>query len=152
MKALTILFVSCLLSSPAAMAQGGPPPHAGQGNRAAAGAAGELAALEQFLALSDEELASIEQAIARVRAMTPEQRAEYRERLISYRNLPAPRRAEVRLGWGWQNPQDREDWREMMRGATEERRSAIHAELQAAAPEQVIVRRREILEAWRQSR
>lgn len=131
-------------------AQGGPPPWAGQG-RGAAAVHDEFAALERFLSMDDAELEAMQQAIARVRAMTPEQRSALHAQLAAYRQLPEDRRAEVRAGWGWHDAKDRDDWRAMMRSKSSEDRSAVQRELLALPVEQRMTRKHEMLEAWRRA-
>ncbi|MBE2215758.1 MAG: DUF3106 domain-containing protein [Opitutaceae bacterium] len=137
-------------------AQGGPPPWAGQGggphaSRDAGAGDDEFAALERFLAMSDAELDEMQQAIARVRAMTPEQRAQLRAQIAAFHQLPAERRDEIRGGWGWHDARDRDDWRTMMHAKPPEERAAVQAELQALPADQRLARKRALLEAWRQA-
>jgi hypothetical protein len=110
--------------------------------------AAELAALEQFLKLSDAELAQMAEAIARVRAMTPAQRATMRDEIAAFRRLPEPQRAQIRQGWGWMPREIQDGWREMMQSATAEERSAIQAKLQSLAPEERTRYRRSLVEAY----
>lgn len=55
----------------------------------------ELAALEQFLELSDAQLDRIQAAVARVRAMSVEERQAYAEEIARFRKLPTPERAKT---------------------------------------------------------
>lgn len=111
-------------------------------------AAAELAALEQFLSLSDAELAQMEQVIARLRAMTPAQRAALRTEIAAFRQLPEQQRQQIRQGWGGMPAEIQDGWREMMQGATPERRAEIQARMQALAPDEKMRYRRELVEAY----
>ena len=55
----------------------------------------ELAAVEQFLGLSDLELEQMQQVIARIRAMTPAERAALRAEIEKFRQLPEGQRQEA---------------------------------------------------------
>lgn len=112
----------------------------------------EMAAVEQFLNLSDPELDQLQQVIARLRAMTPEQRAALRAEIGKYRRLPEPQREQLRMGWGWMPREIQDGWREMMHSATPERRAAIQAELQALGPEAKTERRRQLVEEYLKTR
>ncbi len=148
-----VLLGAVLAAMPApVVAQGGPPSWAGQGRGPGGGATAaddEFAALERFLAMSDVELDAMQQAIARVRAMTPEQRAAFRAQLAEFRQLPEERRDEIRGGWGWHNAQDRDDWRTMMRAKSPEERAAVQRELLALPADQRAARKHAMLDAWR---
>jgi hypothetical protein len=111
--------------------------------------AGELAALEQFLGLSDAQLDQLIDALQRVRAMTPEERVGFAKAIRDYRQLPGEQRRQIRDGWGRQSDASRDDWRRMMQALGPDERARIQAELQAADPDQRVQRRLEILEAWR---
>ena len=115
-------------------------------------AAGELAALDQFLNLSDAELAQMEKVIARVRAMSPAQRAALRDEIATFRKLPEPQRLQLRQGWGWMPAEIQDGWREMMQGATAERRAEIQAKLQALSPDQKTAYRRKLVEEYLQAK
>lgn len=123
----------------------------GQAAAPRAEAEADLAVLEQFLTLSDAELAQVEQAVAQVRAMSPAERAALREQIAAFRQLPADERARMRQGWGGMAPEIRQGWREMMQAATPERRAEIHAHLQSLSPEERVEYRRRLVEAyWRE--
>lgn len=113
-----------------------------------ASSAGELAALEQFLNLSDAELAQMEAVIARLRAMTPAQRAALRTEIAAFRNLPEQQRLQLRQGWGGMPAEIQNGWREMMQGATPERRSEIQAKMQALDPDAKMRFRRDLVETY----
>lgn len=141
MKTLTRLgFVFALLAAPLA-AQA---PAAGT----PASSAGELAALEQFLNLSDAELAQLEAVIARLRAMTPAQRAALRTEIAAFRQLPEPQRQQLRQGWAGMPPEIQDGWREMMQSATPERRAEVQAKLQTLDPDEKMRYRRDLVEAY----
>lgn len=147
----TLLFLlTAVMAATGLMAQGGPPPHAGPRAHASVVAVGDdLAALDQFLAMDDAQLDQLQQAITRVRAMTPVERASLRARIVDYRQLPTEQREKVRAGWGWQSEADRNDWPLMMRSLPDAERSAIHTELQSLPPEQRATRKHTLLETWR---
>lgn len=153
MKTVILIGVAFLLSVTSAAGQ---TPSASPASRAqvaatpapSSPAAGELAALEQFLNLSDADLAQMEQAIARVRAMTPAQRAALRDEITAFRKLPEPQRLQLRQGWGGMPPEIQNGWREMMQGATPERRAEIQARMQSLAPDEKTRYRRELVEAY----
>lgn len=150
-----VLAALAVLPTPG-LAQGGPPPWAGQGggphaSRDVATGDDEFAALERFLAMSDAELDAMQQAIARVRAMSPEQRAAFRAQLTEFRQLPAERRDEIRSGWGWHDAKDREDWRTMMRAKSPDERAVVQRELLALPADQRSARKHALLDAWRQA-
>ncbi len=119
----------------------------------------EMSAVEQFLDLSDAELDQLLEVIARIRAMTPAQRAELRAEVARYRQLPSAEREQLRLGWGrmhggmgagWgQMPTEiQEGWREMMHNATPEQRAGIQAKLQSLAPAERNAWRRQLVEDY----
>lgn len=108
----------------------------------------ELFNVEQFLGLSDVELELIQQVIARIRAMKPAERAALRTEIEKYRQLPEGQRQELRQGWGGM-PRDVQDgWREMMQGATPERRNEIQQKLQAMEPEARLAYRRQLVDEY----
>lgn len=117
-------------------------------NPAPTPAAAELAALEKFLNLSDEELALMEQAIARIRAMSPAQREALRAEIAAFRSLPEPQRQQIRQGWGRESAEIQAAWREMMQSATPERRAEVQSKLQSLSPEARTAYRRELVEAY----
>lgn len=108
----------------------------------------EMAALEQFLRLSDAELDQVLQVIARIRAMTPEQRTAMRAEITRYRQLPEPQRLQLRQGWGGMPREIQDGWREMMQHATPERRAEIQARMQALPPEEKMGYRRQLVEEF----
>jgi hypothetical protein len=109
----------------------------------------ELAALEQFLSLSDEQLDRIQAAVARVRAMSIEERKAYAEEIVRYRSLPREERAQIREGWGWQSAGDREDWRAMMQALTPEERRELHEAMHRLPHGERTEYRLKVLEKWR---
>ncbi len=112
----------------------------------------ELAAVEQFLELSDADLDQMQQVIARIRAMKPEERVALRGEIARYRQLPEPQRQQIRQGWGWMPPEIQNGWREMMQSATPERRAEIQTKMQSLAPEQKTNYRRQLVEEFLQAK
>ena len=108
----------------------------------------ELAALERFLDLPDSELAQMADAIARLRAMTPEQRAALRQEITEFRRLPEAQRSRIRAGWGQMPPEIQSGWRELMQNATPEKHALIRAKLQSLSPEERMRYRRELVEEY----
>ena len=108
----------------------------------------ELAAVEQFLGLSDTELDQMQQVIARIRAMKPAERAALRTEIEKYRQLPETQRQQLRQGWGWMPRDVQEAWREMMQTATSERRTEIQGKLQSMDPEARLTYRRQLVEEY----
>ncbi|MBI5766552.1 MAG: DUF3106 domain-containing protein [Verrucomicrobia bacterium] len=108
----------------------------------------EMAAVEQFLGLSDSDLEQMQQVIARIRAMKPEERAALRAEIARYRQLPDPQRQQLRQGWGWMPREIQDGWREMMQGATPERRTEIQNKMQSLPPEEKMTYRRQLVEEY----
>lgn len=115
---------------------------------AASSSTSELAALDQFLNLSDAELAQMEAVIARVRKMSPAQRAALRAEIAAFRRLPEQQRLQLRQGWGGMPAEIQTGWREMMQGATPERHAEIQAKLQTLGPDEKMRYRRDLVEAY----
>lgn len=125
----------------------------------------EMAAVEQFLDLSDAELDQLLEVIARIRAMTPEQRAELRQEVAKYRQLPETQREQMRRGWGQRHPgmgpgagwgqmpaEIRAGWRDMMHACTPEQQADILTKLQALPLDQRNAYRRQLVEQYLQAR
>jgi hypothetical protein len=127
-------------------------PAAPASSSAAPSSASELAALEQFLNLSDAELAQMEAVIARLRAMTPAQRATLRTEIAAFRQLPEQQRQQLRQGWGGMPAEIQAGWREMMQSATPERHAEIQAKLQSLTPDEKMRYRRDLVEAYLKAR
>ncbi len=127
------------------------PTTVGESPGTVAGPGDDFPALERFLTLSDDQLDSIQKAVAKVRAMSPAERAALHAQLHAFRQLPEAKRAQVRAGWGWQNERDRDDWPAMMRSLPVAERAAIHTELQSLPPEDRPARKHELLEEWRKA-
>lgn len=108
----------------------------------------ELAAVEQFLGLSDAELDQMQQVLARLRAMKPEERAALRVEIEKYRQLPEAQRQQLRQGWGWMPREVQDAWREMMQGATPERRTEVQTKLQGMTPDERMTYRRQLSEEY----
>lgn len=111
-------------------------------------APGEMAALEQFLNLSDAELAQLQDVIARLRAMSPAERAALRNEIAAFRKLPEPQRMQMRQGWGMMPPEIQDAWREMMQSTTAAEHAEIQKKMQSLAPDQRMRYRRELAEAY----
>lgn len=112
----------------------------------------ELSTLEQFLSLDDAQLAQLQQAIARVRAMTPAERARLRAQIDAFRRLPAPEREQLRRGWGHEPAAVRDGWRDLMQSLDETGRAEIRRQLEGLAPEERTKRRRELVEKFLRER
>lgn len=108
----------------------------------------ELAAVEQFLGLSDAELEQLQQVLARIRAMKPAERMALRAEIEKYRQLPERQREQMRQGWGAMPREFQEGWREMMQSATPERHAEIQTKLQALTPEERLNYRRQLTEEY----
>lgn len=108
----------------------------------------ELAALERFLDVSDEELDQMQKAIALIRAMGPEEKAALRREMDKFRRLPDDQRRQLRHGWGAVEGKVQEAWRRMMHAATSERRQEIQQQLQALPPEKKADFRRQLAEEF----
>jgi hypothetical protein len=143
---LRILFL--LVAALYASAQTRAPQASGSTAAPTSAGSADLVALERFLALSDDELAQMADAIARVRAMTPAQRAALRDQIVSFRQLPEPQRMQLRQGWGWMPAEIQNGWREMMQGATPEERAAIQSKMQSLSPDERMRYRRELVETY----
>jgi hypothetical protein len=110
----------------------------------------EMAALEMFLSLTDEELDQMVQVIARIRAMDTAGRDALLVEIRKFRSLPASQRHQLRQGWGVLEDRLQEAWRRMMHSASEERRSEIQRQLQSLAPEERTALRRKLAEEFLQ--
>ena len=110
----------------------------------------EMAALEMFLSLTDEELDQMVQVIARIRAMNTSERNALRAEIQKFRNLPESQRHQLRQGWGALEERLQEAWRRMMHSATNERRNEIQKQLQALSPEERTALRRKLAEEFLQ--
>ncbi|WP_414663559.1 DUF3106 domain-containing protein [Horticoccus sp. 23ND18S-11] len=108
----------------------------------------EFAAVEQFLGLSDAELDQMQQVLARIRAMKPAERAALRAEMDKYRQLPEGQRQQLRQGWGGMPREVQDAWREMMQGATPERRTEIQNRIQSLDPEARLNYRRQLTEEY----
>ncbi len=113
----------------------------------------ELGALEGFLAMSDEELDRVQDAIARIRVMSEDERRALAAEIVDYRRLPREERSRIRDGWGRRTgDEEREDWQRMMRELTPTERREIHDRLQAVDRDERHTLRMDILEEWRRGR
>jgi hypothetical protein len=111
-------------------------------------AAKEMAALEHFLDLTDQDLEQMQRVIARIRAMSPDERAVLRREIEKFRTLPGSQRHQMRLGWGALDADLQDAWRRMMQAATPERRAEIQARLQSLPPEKKGSFRRQLAEEF----
>ena len=109
---------------------------------------GELAALERFLDLSDEELDQMQRAITRIRAMGPAEKEALRREMDKFRRLPEAERRQLRHGWGAVEERVQEAWRRLMHAAPPERRQEIQRQLQALPPEKKADFRRQLTEEF----
>lgn len=150
MKTHVAALLSLFLLAGALVAQ--PPVQPSSSVPPSAHAPGELAALEQFLNLSDAELVQMEQVIARLRAMTPAERAKLREEISAFRRLPEPERRQLRQGWGSMPPEIQAGWRELMQSASPERRAEIQAKMHSLPPAEKARYRREVVEEYLKSK
>lgn len=125
---LTLLII-CL--SPCLVFAKGPGPGSGGPYRAEPG----MAALEQFLSMSDSELEQLEETIRRIRQMTPDEREQYRRKLATYQQLPDEQRQHIRNAWGKLDARIRAAWREYMMALEAGERQRVHERLRAAEPE-----------------
>lgn len=108
----------------------------------------ELATLDQFLDLSDEELDQMQQVIARIRAMSPAERTALRREMDKFRSLPDAQRRQLRQGWGALEDRLQDAWRRMMQSATAERHAEIQQKLQSLPPEKKAEYRRQLAEEF----
>ncbi|MBI2496426.1 MAG: DUF3106 domain-containing protein [Opitutae bacterium] len=108
----------------------------------------ELATLDQFLDLSDEDLDQMQQVIARIRAMSPAEKTALRREMDKFRSLPENQRRQLRQGWGAIESGLQDAWRRMMQSATPERHAEIQAQLQALPPEKKADYRRRLAEEF----
>ena len=108
----------------------------------------DFATIEQFLGLSDAELDQVQQALTRIRAMKPEERAALRAEIVKFRQLPEGQRQQLRQGWGWMPQEVQDAWREMMQAASPERHAEIQRKLQAMSPDERLAYRRQLSEEY----
>jgi hypothetical protein len=142
--ALVFLVLPVTAQTPPQAPRTAPPP--------SSGSAAELAALERFLDLSDDELAQMADAIARLRAMTPAQRAALRSEITAFRQLSEPERQQIRQGWGGMPTEIHDGWRDMMHNATPEERAAIQSKMHSLSADERNHYRRTLVEAYLKSR
>ncbi|MBX3737460.1 MAG: DUF3106 domain-containing protein [Candidatus Didemnitutus sp.] len=112
----------------------------------------ELSTLEQFLALDDAQLAQMQQAIARVRAMSAAERAQLRAQIEEFRRLPAAEREQLRRGWGHESPEIRAGWRDYMQSLDDAGRAELRRVLEGLSPEERTKLRRERVEQFLRER
>lgn len=150
-KHFLLLVASCSL--PSAFAETPAAPDAGAieqeaGRTLPPGA--ELAALEHFLSLPPERLASIRQLIERVESMSPEEREALQAKIAEYRQLhprqrermaqefnevPWQERGLIRAWWQQLTPDEAEAERLKMRGMSRDERQAYRGEILSKAKE-----------------
>lgn len=110
----------------------------------------DLAALERFLDLPDDELDQMQRAITLLRAMGPQEKAVLRREMEKFRRLPEAERRQLRHGWGAVEKRVQDAWRQLMHTATPERRQEIQRQLQALPPEKKADFRRQLAEEFLQ--
>lgn len=138
-----IVFVSAAFFASAAV-----PLHAAEPPANQTATIKEMAAVEQFLSLSDAELEQMVLVIQRIRAMKPDERAALRQEVAKYCRLPDSQRQQMRMGWGWMPREIQDGWREMMQNTTSERRAEIQSKLQSLSPEERAVLRKQLVEEF----
>ena len=94
-----------------------------------------MANLETFLSMSDEALEQLEATIHRIRQMTPEERKEYRDRIVAYRDLPDEERQQIQQAWGQLDTSVRAAWRKYMTNLDQAARKKVRNAMHAIAPE-----------------
>jgi hypothetical protein len=142
--ALVFLVLPATAQTPSQAPRSSPP--------TSSGSAAELMALERFLDLSDAELAQMADAIARLRAMTPAQRAALRGEIAAFRQLPEPERQQIRQGWGGMPAEIQDGWRDMMHNATPEERAAIQSKMHSLSADERTLYRRTLVESYLKNR
>jgi len=110
----------------------------------------EMAALEMFLSLTDEELDQMVQVIARIRTMNTGERDALRAEIQKFRNLPESQRHQLRQGWGGLEARLQDAWRRMMHSASDEQRHEIQKRLQALPPAERTALRQKLTEEFLQ--
>ena len=144
-----VLLLAAVAVSAQTPSTAAPAPGSDKGHWAPGRENDDFPALERFLTMDDEQLDRIQQAVAKVRAMTPAERAALHTQMHAFRQLPEAKREQMRAGWGWQSEQDRADWPSMMRSLPAAERAAIQSELQSLPPERRPARKHELLGKWR---
>lgn len=110
-------------------------------------ATADMAALETFLRLSDEELDNLIAALQRLRAMSPEERTAFGERIRAFRALPGEQRRAVREGWRQRERPDGEGWRRHVHSPDAEERVRLHRRMENLPPSERRARREVILDS-----
>jgi hypothetical protein len=141
-----LLVLALLAHADAAFAREGPPAWSGPSGEKNPPAA-EMAALHEFLRMSDAQLGAMAAAIERVRQLSPQERRQLEKQIASFRRLPVKEREQIRSGWASED--DWGDWRTMMQSLTAEERSAIQETLQSMPFDQRAAHKHALLEAWR---
>jgi hypothetical protein len=139
-----LLVLACLLTSGLLRAADLVPLHPSP----ASPAAKEMAALEHFLDLTDDDLDQMQRVIARIRAMGADERAALRREMEKYCSLPDGQRRQLRLGWGALEDGLQDAWQRMMQSATPARRAEIQTHMQALPPEKKAAYRRQLAEEF----
>lgn len=133
----------------------GVPVDAGGAGKAAAGSIAEMAALEQFLSLEDEQLDQMLAALQRVRALSPQERAAMLEQIRQYRALPPEERRQLRDGWqggrGSGRIAEQDKWRRMVNALPAAERERLQRFLQTIPQGERAPYREQLLEAWQRS-
>jgi hypothetical protein len=80
--------------------------------------------------------------------MKPAERAALRAEVDKFRQLPENQRQQLRQGWGWMPQEIQDAWREMMQGATPERRTEVQTKMQGMTPDERMAYRRKLSEDY----
>jgi hypothetical protein len=80
--------------------------------------------------------------------MKPAERAALRAEVDKFRQLPENQRQQLRQGWGWMPANIQDAWREMMQGATPERRTEIQTKIQSLSPDDRLIYRKQLAEDY----
>jgi len=87
--------------------------------------AADLRILEQFLNLTDAELARIQALIQTIRDMSLEEKEAYQSKIREFHALAPGERSQIRQGWGQMSDEIRQGWMDMMHSLPDEERSKI---------------------------
>ena len=110
--------------------------------------AADLRILEQFLSLSDDDLARIQALIQKIRDMSPEEKEAYKAKVREFHRMDPGKRSAIRKGWGRVSEEMRRGWMEMMHGLPDEERMRIHNQMLEMGPEERIAYREKLVKAY----